>query len=126
MTDTPAPITTLEQAAARIQQLERAHNIRVGSDGVAIPHKPEPMVPHIYIVTEAHTVQLPNGFVYPATLGYVPWAASMARSQAKAGRAPRYQQPNKVLLVEHPTLKAGETASPEELAALVAAAKPAR
>ncbi len=113
---------TLEDVIVVVQQLVSALHINMGPDLKFIPKQPEPRVPHILINTKDRVVRTAGGFSAPMPAGWVLKNVAMPKSQVALGLHPTAPE---AIFVEHETLKEGETASPEELAALVAAAKPA-
>ncbi len=120
-TQTAPQMKTLEDVIARLEQVERAVHLNIGADGKAVPHPPEPLVPHILINIADRKVRTLADQNVPVAAGYVYQSQSLPRSQVTFGLHPKAPG---AIFVEHPTLKEGETASAEELAALVAAAKP--
>lgn len=120
-TTAPAPIVTLEQAAARIQQLEKAVHLNISAAGTAIPHAPEPKLPYILIVTKARMGRLQSGLTVPLAVGLVLWNDAVPASQIALGVHPKAPG---TLLVQHPSLKTGDIATAAELAAIMAT-KPA-
>ncbi len=118
-----AQMKTLEDVIARLEQVERAVHLNIGDDGKAIPHPPEPKVRHILINTQERKVRTLADQRVPVAAGYVYQHVELPLSHIAFGvNVP--SAPGSIF-VPHATLSEGETASADELAALVAAAKPA-
>lgn len=118
-----APIKTLDDAIARIEQLERAIHLNIGPDGKAIPYPPEPKVPHILINLQERKARTVGGLVVPVAAGYVFKNMALPMSHVAMGLHPTAPG---AAFVPHPTLKEGDTASPTELATIVDTGKVAQ
>jgi hypothetical protein len=125
-------ITTLEEAAAQIDQLYKLLRLNRDEKGVFVPQVPEPQLPHAAVAVQSFIMRGRAGkdamHSTPVPVGMVTWTGTPRASHVKAGMGTPpivagVDGKPAVVIVQDATLKLHEVVSPEQLAALVAAAK---